>query len=241
MGEHYSADLLPEDFAVTDVYRETFEELYQKLLDEAAYLYHRAKNKLWQIDPEDIANHHDVLAVINEFREMIVKPLMAEPELDPYVLQGSSSNARTKALLDYVRASCAWAITGQKACVAGDEHKGWVCMCRAQYWLGRANQVAGLPTAVKRDTSKRAQAGANAKHAHNRKAESFVLREAQRRVTEFTSAKKAGEALVDDVNSYLATLWKIAEDGDPLYDTDEPPTVTARTIRGWLKDIDFKH
>lgn len=240
MGEHHSADLLPEDFVDTDVYRETFEDLYRKLLDEAAYLYHRGKNKLWQIDADDIANHHGVLAVINEFRKLIVNPLMADPELDPYAMQGSGSNTRTKALLGYVRTSCAWAVTGQKACLAGDEHKGWVCMCRAQYWLGRANQVAGLPTAVKRDASKRAQAGANAKHAHNRKAESFALNEAQRRVAEFTSAKKAGEELVDEVNSYLATLWKIAEDGDPLYGTDAPPTVTARTIRSWLKDIDFK-
>lgn len=230
MGEHHSADLLPEDFVDTDVYRETFEDLYRKLLDEAAYLYHRGKNKLWQIDADDIANHHGVLAVINEFRKVIVNPLMADPELDPYAMQGSGSNTRTKALLDYVRTSCAWAVTGQKACLAGDEHKGWVCMCRAQYWLGRANQIAQQPTAVKQAASERAQTGAS-----KRDAKFEPLRTLAR---ELASEKSNGKPYPSKRNAALSIKPAILAKAHELaikLSADQ----AERTITGWLDGMSF--
>lgn len=160
MGEHHSTELLPADFAVTDVYRETFEDLYRKLLDEAAYLYHRGKNKLWEIDGKDIANYHHVLAVINEFRETMVNPMMANPELDPYVTPGAGSNVRTKALLDYVRVSCVVCLghNGPEGTRSGRRTQGLgVHVPRAV--LARASK-SGRQTADRRET-RRVQASSS--------------------------------------------------------------------------------
>ncbi|SAL53936.1 hypothetical protein AWB69_05707 [Caballeronia udeis] len=226
MGESNSTELLPGDFITTDVYHNTFDDLYEKLLDEAAYLYHRSKKEGWQIQDHDVEDYRRVLGVINEFRQTIVIPLMATAELDPYAMQGSVSNARTKALLDYVRTSIAWAVTGQKSWEAGNQHKAWGCMCRAQYWLGRANQVARLPTAVKRDASKRAQAGATKRDAKFEPLRTLARHLAARR--RFPSKRNAALSIKPEI------LAAAKEQNINLSEMQ-----AERTITGWLDGMSF--
>lgn len=153
-------ELSADDVIDVDVYHATLDELYDKLMRHASMLFQKSKNDAWTILAGDI-DPQRILGSIREFKSSFVAPLLADTNLDPRAMPESFSKYRKDALLDYLRTSCAWAILGRKASEAGDEHKGWVCMCRAYFWLGRARQVSYLPTTVKRLASTGGRKGSN--------------------------------------------------------------------------------
>ena len=153
-------ELSADDVLAVDVYHLTLADLYTKLMHQAGVLFHMSKNDMWHIPAEEI-EHRRILDVVKEFESSFVAPLLADMNLDPYEMPTNFSKSRKQALLDYLRTSCSWAILSRRASAAGDEHKGWVCMCHAQFWLGRAQQVSHLPTTVKRTASTEGRKGSN--------------------------------------------------------------------------------
>ncbi|PRF27114.1 hypothetical protein C6P98_04655 [Burkholderia multivorans] len=218
-------DLSADDFIAVDIYHQTLDEMYDKVMFWGGQLFRKSKNDLWEISEKD-RNPQLIQSVLDEFQSSFVAPLLADMNLDPYEMPTNFSKSRKQELLDYLRTSCSWAILSRRASEAGDEHKGWVCMCHAQFWLGRARQVSHLPTTVKRIASASGRKGSDKRDEKYRR-----LRELARDLAaagNYPSKRNAALSIKETVlKESVARKVNMSE------------AQAEKTITGWLEGMTF--
>ncbi|WP_241814168.1 hypothetical protein [Caballeronia zhejiangensis] len=185
-------------------------------MEHLLFLFRRATSEGWSGERYD--NRDRELFMVK-----IVNPLLNDDHLDPRAMQPPRSHLRNDLLLEYVKFSCAWAITADRASEAGEEHKGWLCLCRAQYWLGRANQIADLPAKIKQVAAKRSTAGGKAKAAKRKVLEDYARSLALK--GSYTSQSHAAMRIVARVTEHAKEI------GDP-WNPKDPIRSVERMLEG---------
>jgi hypothetical protein len=226
-----------------DKYHESIESIYRKSIKAFSNCYIELQRKLMGRVVFD-ADENNRVKVAEDFKIQIFKPLSAHPSLDPDQVRDELKNLdKVNDPLSLIRVGCAFALTAYRAHKAGDEHKAWVCMCRAQLFLGRAYGARFMPLsvgrAVKKSASKHAQSGANAKHAPERIVKEFALELVQRHLDDFAGANGAAVGLAPQINEYLRERERYAKEGDPFYGKEDRKDFSPSTIRRWFKDLAF--
>jgi hypothetical protein len=226
-----------------DKYHESIESIYRKSIKAFSNCYIEIQRKLMGRVVFD-ADENNRVKVAEDFKIQIFRPLSAHPSLDPdQVRDELKSLDKVNDPLSLIRVGCAFALTAYRAHKTGDEHKAWVCMCRAQLFLGRAYGARFMPLsvgrAVKKSASKHAQSGASAKHAPERVVKEFALELAQRHLNDFKGANGAAEELAPQINAYLRQRERYAKEGDPFYGKEDRKDFSPSTIRRWFRDLAF--
>ncbi|WP_438395256.1 hypothetical protein [Caballeronia sp. DA-9] len=220
MSDGNEIQLTADDFIIRDPYEETFVDVYRKVMEHLIHLFCRAMNKGW-------SNEYFVKNGRELFMTNIAKPLFDDNDFDPRSMEPPRSYLRDELLLVYVRFACAWAITANRANDAGEERKSWLCLCRAQHRLGRANQIADLPAKIKHVATKVSSAG-----GRGRAAKRNPLKEYARNLAlkgSYTSQSHAAKRIVARVMEHAK------ETGDPWNPKDP-----VRSVERMLEGLDVR-
>lgn len=142
-----SLELTPDDFIVLPPYSRTFDQLADETYSDIRYLYYRS------------AYEEGVEKELEAF-ESVYAAIERKPDLEPPKWRSAKRPVRNKvALYPILRIATAWLVLAKK----GEGDAATYCLAKAQYWLGRGEQLSGLRLDLRHAQSERQKKAAKAR------------------------------------------------------------------------------
>lgn len=138
-----SFELTKDDFIVIDTYSRSFEQLLAETHTAIRHLYIQSTYEHWASDGSDL-QFETFKRLDDEFKMSFFGPIDRSADLEPPKYSSPKKPERKKHLLDFLRVAASWLVLANRGQEMGDSERANYCAAKAQYWVGRSEQLSGL-------------------------------------------------------------------------------------------------